>query len=208
MENFKKMWEENHLQYMKNDIVYDDWLEKYIDILRKSSGEILELGCGLGNDVKFLIDNGISEVASDYTTVVLENLKNKFPTLKTELVDLTKKFPFKDSSFNVIIADLCLHYFDEKTTFAIMNEIKRVLKNNGYLFARVNSIKDVNHGAGQGKKLEENYYFVEGYNKRFFDDKDVDKFFSVIGNVKQSDEKMRRYKKEKETKEVFVQCKK
>mgnify|MGYP005790025775 FL=1 len=45
-----------------------------------------------------------------------------------------------------------------------MKEIKRILKPNGNLLARVNSISDLNYGAGQGQRLEENYYFVDGYN--------------------------------------------
>ena len=53
-------------------------------------------------------------------------------------------------------------------------EIARVLKPNGNLLARVNSISDLNYGAGQGQRLEENYYFVDGYNKRFFSEKDAD----------------------------------
>ena len=67
----------------------------------------------------------------------------------------------------ILIADLSLHYFDENITKNIMREIKRILAPNGYLIARVNSVEDINHGAGQGKKLEENFYYVEGYNKRF-----------------------------------------
>lgn len=45
------------------------------------------------------------------------------------------------------------------------------------LLARVNSIADINHGAGQGEKLEENFFFVEGYNKRFFDEETAQKVF-------------------------------
>lgn len=35
-----------------------------------------------------------------------------------------------------------------------MEEIKRILKPNGNLLARVNSISDLNYGAGQGQKIE------------------------------------------------------
>lgn len=61
-----------------------------------------------------------------------------------------------------------------------MQEIKRILAPHGHLIARVNSTADINHGAGQGRKIEENFYFVEGYNKRFFDIKDAKKFLTKL----------------------------
>ncbi len=83
-----------------------------------------------------------------------------------------------------------------------MQEIKRILSPNGNLLARVNSTADINHGAGQGKKLEENFYFVEGYNKRFFSIEDAQKFFSIIGKVKVREADMLRYTKLKKVIEV------
>ncbi|UKI57888.1 MAG: class I SAM-dependent methyltransferase [Clostridium sp.] len=45
---------------------------------------------------------------------------------------------------NIIIADLCLHYFDlSKKQKYFFSEIYRVLKENGYLIARVNSFNDI-----------------------------------------------------------------
>ena len=66
---------------------------------------------------------------------------------------MTKGLPFADNFTDLMICDLNLHYFTEKTTFEILQEIKRVLKPGGILLFRVNSTKDVNHGAGEGKKL-------------------------------------------------------
>lgn len=47
----------------------------------------------------------------------------------------------------------------------------------------INSISDLNYGVGQGEKLEENYYFVDGYNKRLFSENDAEKFFSIVGKI-------------------------
>ena len=85
-----------------------------------------------------------------------------------------------------------------------MKEIKRILKDGGHLLARVNSVNDINHGAGQGKKIEENFYYVEGYNKRFFNLNDVNKYFSIIGKVKSKEAEMLRYEKPKKLIEIMV----
>lgn len=120
-------------------------------------------------------------------------------------IDISQTLPFEDKTFDLIIADLSLHYFDEQTTKNIMQEIKRILRPNGNLIARVNSIADINHSAGQGEKLEENFYFVEGYNKRFFSIEDAQKFFSIISETKLREANMLRYAKPKKVIEVHVE---
>ena len=86
--------------------------------------------------------------------------------------------PFDDNSFEIVIADLCLHYFREKDTFNLISEINRILKKDGHLIFRVNSINDVNHAAGQGTEIEKHLYSTEDNRlKRFFDENDIKYFF-------------------------------
>lgn len=199
---FNSLWNENHRKHNKSEIQYDDWLVKWLPQL-KSEANILELGCGLGNNAKFLADNGIKELATDLSEVALENVA-KIEGITTQKLDLTEPFAFEDESFDIVLADLCLHYFSESMTEKIMLEIKRVLKKDGMLLARVNSTADINHGAGQGEKLEENFFFVEGYNKRFFDVKTAQKFFGLIGSCQVNNAVMKRYEKEKQLLEICV----
>ncbi|OOM76109.1 hypothetical protein CLPUN_28330 [Clostridium puniceum] len=67
----------------------------------------------------------------------------------------------------MILADLSLHYFDNRTTKNIVKEIRRVLKPEGCLIGRVNSINDFNFGAGCGREIEKNFYLTEGVYKSF-----------------------------------------
>ena len=204
---FNDMWNKNHLQNMSSEIKYDNWLEKYMKYIDEKS-KILELGCGLGNNAKYLAEHNIYETATDLSEVAIDYVKRQIPQTEVKILDLTKPFPFDDNSFDIVIADLCLHYFSSEMTKQIMTEIKRVLKNGGRLLARVNSVKDLNHGAGQGKKLEENYYFVEGYNKRFFDEEDANKYFGAIGLCHVKEGTMERYEKKKMLIEIEIICQK
>lgn len=98
-------------------------------------------------------------VHCDYSRNAIENIKKNFPEVeKTECFDMSKGLPFGDNLTDTIISDLSLHYFSEQKTFEILDEIKRVLKPNGLLFFRVNSVKDVNHGGGEGKEIETYFY--------------------------------------------------
>ena len=203
--SFENYWNEVYKERRNNKIVYDNWLDKYLDILQKSSTPVLDLGCGFGNDTLYLMERGMKVISCDYSVEALANLKRNIPNADARKVDISKKLPFDDEEVDCVIADLTLHYFDNKTTISIMQEIKRILKVGGHLLARVNSVKDVNHGAGQGKELEHNFFFVEGYNKRFFDMEDVNKYFSIIGKVEAHEAEMLRYEKAKKLIEIKVE---
>lgn len=204
---FENYWKSIHKKYFKNEIVYDNWLDSYSNILNKCKTKVLDLGCGLGNNTLYLTERGYDVVACDYSDIAIKKIKEKFKNVEAILVDISKELPFKDGSFDLVVADLSLHYFDKKTTLSIMNEIKRILTQKGNLIARVNSVEDTNHGAGKGKKLEENFYYVEGYNKRFFSEEDATFFFSVIGSPQIKKSEMFRHREPKPTLEIAVQKK-
>lgn len=107
--------------------------------------------------------------------------------------------PFDNNSFEPIIADLCLHYFKEKDTFELLNEIRRILTVGGRLIFRVNSVNDVNHGASQGNEIEHHLYETSDKRlKRFFDEKDIKFFFKDFDIEYLNEEIMTRYKLEKD----------
>ena len=202
---FKDYWDKTHKTYSVGKITHDNWLDDYKHVLDNCKTEVLDLGCGVGNDTLYLTERGFKVIACDYSDVALKHLKEQLKSVETKWLDISTPLPFKDTTFDLVIADLSLHYFNEKTTIAIMKEIKRILKPNGHLLARVNSITDKNFGAGNGQKIEENYYFVEGYNKRFFSIEDAKKFFSYIGKTKIKEADMLRYREPKKVIEVDVE---
>lgn len=66
---------------------------------------------------------------------------------------MMEKFPIDGAVYSLVIVDLFLHYFDNNTTVHIMNEIKRIKKNNVILLLRIVVINDFNFGAGVGEKF-------------------------------------------------------
>ena len=68
------------------------------------------------------------------------------------------------------------------------------MTDDGYLFLRVNSVKDILHGAGQGKEIEKHLYKLEdGTIKRFFDKDDIDNIFSDFDIIFCEEQPMNRY---------------
>ena len=192
-------WDNLHKKHNRDDIKIDDWLDKFSNIIDNCSTPVLDLGCGSGNDTLYLIKKGKEVISCDQSSNAIENIKKNFlKVYDTKCFDMLDGMPFKDNLFDIIIADLCLHYFREDDTFRILNEIKRVLTKNGYLIFRVNSINDVNHGAGEGNEVEHHLYETSDRRlKRFFDEEDIKYFFKEFNIEYLNEEIMTRYKLEK-----------
>ena len=121
--------------------------------------------------------------------------------------DMLNGLPFDDGSFRVVIADLCLHYFSWDDTVRIVRDIRRVLKSGGVLLCRVNSTKDVHHGAGRGERIEDNYYYVNGDKKRFFDLSQLEALFESWEKLRLREYRLDRFEKPKMLWEAAVRKK-
>ncbi len=194
--NSVKYWNEVHKDNKRSKITIDNWLDKFNDIIEKTKLPIIDLGCGSGNDTLYLLEKGKDVIPCDLSLNAIEAIRRDFSKIKEALCfDMLKGLPFDDDSCDIIIADLSLHYFKSDDTKRILLEIQRVLKRDGYLIFRVNSVNDVNHGAGKGKEIERNLYeTTDGRLKRFFDNKDIELFFGSFERVYVKETSMRRYR--------------
>lgn len=204
--NYQKIyWNELYQSRGNKKPVYDLWLDKYEDILTAFPNiPIIDLGCGFGNDTLYLREKGYQVTSCDFSEQALNRLEFFIDKPDTKLFDMKEGLPFAGESVNIIIADLSLHYFSWQETKKIVNEIKRVLKKDGFLLSRVNSVKDSNYGAGQGIIIEENYYDMDGKLKRFFDKKQLDDLFSEWKIIHIDEYEMGRYETSKVLWEIAV----
>lgn len=155
------------------------WLDKYEDILAKSKSiPIIDLGCGLGNDTFYLKKRGYEVISCDFSENALKKLSSSIDNLKVKCFDMKDGLPFEDNCAKIVVSDLSLHYFTWNETQNILKEINRILMDKGVLLCRVNSINDINYGVGQGIKIEENYYNIEGKLKRFFNEAQLRELFN------------------------------
>ena len=170
--NKNDQWNKLHKHYSKQD-----WIEKpnifaeeAVEYFPKE-GYILCLGDGQGQDSRFFSSKGFKVLSTDISDEALkinfqkiseQGLKN----ISTEKLDLTTDFTYKEATFDVVYAHLSLHYFTEEMTKKIFSEIKRVLKRGGILAVFVNSINDPEFNTG--KRIEQEYFEIEGIKKRFF----------------------------------------
>lgn len=198
-------WNNVYRSIKHNKITYDLWLDKFKFILENHKNDrVLDLGCGTGSDTLYLSERGYNVIACDYSQEALSIVKENIKGIESVQLDISKRLPFHDNNVGLIIADLSIHYFNEETTFSIMDELKRIMKNNGHLIIRVNSINDINYGAGCGEEIENHFYLTKDGYKRFFDEYDIRYFFNVLKIEYLEEAHMDRYGDIKKTFEVVL----
>lgn len=194
MDKLKKYWDKIHLKYTST---YDGWLEKYITLFNKDDS-IVELGCGRAYCSNYLLENGFKNIiACDFSEEAVNIVNKEIPDLKTMLFDISQGLPFENNSINIIIADLSLHYFNSSITKYIFEDINRVLKEDGFLIARVNSVNDKNHISANSEELESNFYYDGKIYKKFFEKSDFDSLFKNFEVINLEEKNMSRYEKPK-----------
>jgi ubiquinone/menaquinone biosynthesis C-methylase UbiE len=145
-----------------------DFAEEILQIM-PAHANILNLGCGNGNDDALFAKAGHTIIATDFSEVAIKkNIKRfkNYPKLHFTLLDITETFPFNDNKFDIVYARLSLHYFADTTTRKIINEIARVLKPNGYLCFVCKSTNDKLYG--KGTEIEKDMFEENGHVRHFF----------------------------------------
>jgi SAM-dependent methyltransferase len=153
------------------DPVEEHWIERLLpDPAARAglSGEVLEVGCGLGYDTRWMLQAGSQVTALDGSAVALSRLAAALsgPTYRQHR--LPDPLPFPAAAFDAVVAGLSLHYFTWDDTLAIMNEVHRVLRPGGLVLFAVNASGDSEFGYGRGVEIEPGLYAFEGRLKRFF----------------------------------------
>lgn len=172
-DNSQNYWNDEYwkdvIDNNKIDFIKDSWMEKYIDEINKvKCKNAIDLGCGIGQDTKWLLDKGFDVISCDFSKRALNKLKEIIPNSKTMQIDIKEKLPFEDNSIGLINANLSIHYFSIENTIKIFNEIRRVLKPNGLFVGRVNSDKNEDYIQEDTKKIEKYFYYINGIYKRLF----------------------------------------
>ncbi len=200
-----KHWEDLYQNIENIELKESNWLDQYTKIFSEPPRKpIIDLGCGSGAESIRLINGGFDVISCDFSKTILDKLSSLNSKIVTKCFNIENGLPFKDSSSHIILASLSLHYFSWKSTEKIMKEIKRVLDIDGYLICRLNSINDINHGAGSGIEIENNYYESGGNCKRFFDEASIEYLFSDWKIVDRKECDIIRFNKPKKAWEIVV----
>lgn len=199
-------WERHLAEKHRMDIFDNLWIRKHqqlIDTLEK--GTVLDLGCGIGQYTDYWFTNGFDVISTDISVVALEELKKRTPNAKTLQLDMGENLPFGDATFEIVFANLSIHYFDRVTTQKLASEINRILKPNGFFIGSVNSSKAYEFLKDRAQILDENYYLIGDRYIRLFDRQSFDLFFHDFRMVSLEETHITRFQGDKDMWEFIYQ---
>jgi ubiquinone/menaquinone biosynthesis C-methylase UbiE len=103
---------------------------------------ILDLGCGIGRHSILFAENGFEVDAFDLSKEGIKQLneliRQKKLTIKTTVGDMLS-LPYEDKSFDCLLAYHAVYHTDDEGIRKVINEIGRVLVNDGEAFVTFNS---------------------------------------------------------------------
>lgn len=157
-------------------IAADAWLECHRHRF-SSDMRILDLGCGNGANIPFLLSCSPSLYACDYSHSAIEQVLERFP-VKARIADLRDPLPYHQGAFEIIVADLSIHYLTTIETMRLVGELHRVLIPEGVVLCRVNSSSEAGASSGDAEIIEPGLLLErKGGLRRYFDRSMIEAFF-------------------------------
>ena len=97
---------------------------------------ILDLGCGGGQDARFLLAKGLRVVGMDLTTAFLRAAQNTAPSVPLIRADM-RDLPFRDESFDAVWAAACLMHVPKSEAAHALKRLNHIVRSGGLLAATV-----------------------------------------------------------------------
>ena len=166
-------WKEHINEKLEDDIWIKDY-KKYFS----GRGKCLDLGCGIGQYTKELMNYGYEVTSADISNIALEKVK-EFNNNVVK-VDMEEMLPFSDNTFDIVFANLSIHYFSDVVTKKLIKEIKRILRNEGLFIGSVNGIQGYEKIKDTAITLEKHYWLNKNKYIRLFDKKDLSDYLSIF----------------------------
>ncbi len=132
--NHKLFWDDLNSKSILGKIYQKYFL--FPILLKNIKGELIDIGAGLGDFCKLYKKS----VAADINKLAVENYKLR--NIKGVLIK-NNKIDIQDSYFDTSIMDNVIEHIENPE--GILNEIKRILKNNGRLIIGVPGVKGFNN---------------------------------------------------------------
>ena len=151
LKDFKEKFSDWNTYYKDNEVAKMPWYEKDLDhdlenqIISGnfSKGRFLDLGTGPGTQAIQLSKRGFDVTATDLSENAIDMAKKQSNKVNFVTDDfLNSKLP--DDEFDYIFDRGCFHVFDRSQRPKYVEQIKRILKNNGKLFLKCMSIDEKN----------------------------------------------------------------
>ena len=158
---YKKYWEKSYLKN-ENSLYYPDenlirFVNKHVtrrvgNKIKKNKIHFLDIGCGAGRNIVFLIENGFKVTGIDISKNAIFQAKKllkfkKIPKNKYKLINSSSaEFNFENASFDVVFSCAALDSMPESEINNTINNIRQILKKKGLLYLDLMSTEEKHKG--------------------------------------------------------------
>jgi len=123
-----------------NDFLSDFQLKKHLKGIIKNK-VTLDLGCGHGDFTNELYKLGAKIQGLDFSVKLINYARKNHSDITFYLSDV-RKTPFKRNTFDIVVANLVIHYF--KGLKPVFKEVSRILKPGGlFIFSMHHPVNEV-----------------------------------------------------------------
>ena len=144
---------------------------KYIEKYLKKEDKIIDIGAGTGAYSVYFYDKGYDVTAVELVKHNIRVIEKKRPSLKTYNGNALNLSKYKDDSFDIVLLfGPMYHLIDTEDKIKALNEAKRIVKKNGYIFISycMNEYAVITHG------------IKEGFLKESIKNQELNKEFKII----------------------------
>ena len=181
-------------EHIDKELEDDMWIDEYKKYF-SNAGICLDLGCGIGQFTKKFIEYGYSVISADISKIALSKVQDFNRNIA--YIDMRKPLPFDDDKFDLVFANLSIHYFSNLETKNLILEIQRILKKGGLFVGSVNSIKAYEKIKSKAKEIGYHYYFINSKRIRLFDIQDVKNYLNRFKVLKVQERETVRFEHDK-----------
>jgi ubiquinone/menaquinone biosynthesis C-methylase UbiE len=128
--------------YAKSAKKYDIFVERITTSLRQIGMQVyppregmlvLDVGCGTGTNLNLYQKAGCKVFGIDTSPAMLKEAKNKLGKQAKLQLDSASEMCYPDKYFDLVIGMLSLHEMHRDIRLQVINEMIRVLKQNGFI---------------------------------------------------------------------------
>ncbi len=160
--------------YKENKVEEMPWYEKNLDLdleyqinfMNLTKGKFLDLGTGPGTQAIQLDKLGFEVTGADISKSAIykaQQLSSKVSFVVDDILNSS----FSDNAFNFILDRGCFHVFEPSLRKIYLNQIKKILKDDGILFLKVMSIEEKGLPEDEGPYKFSKQEVIDTFEKDF-----------------------------------------
>ena len=160
--------------YKENKVEEMPWYKKNLDLdleyqinsMNLTKGKFLDLGTGPGTQAIQLDKLGFDATGSDISKSAIEKAQQLSSNVSFVVDDILNS-SFLDNTFDYILDRGCFHVFEPALREKYLNQIKRILKDNGILFLKVMSTEEKDLPEDEGPHKFSQQEVLDTFEKDF-----------------------------------------